>query len=663
MPAGSSSSSTGSPEIAISPSSFNFFHQYGNSTPPPAQGLDVSYNNPNGNDIEIELEITYLTGSGWVNVPDVDSNNHTEVTVDPTGFSPGNYQAEIRAKMIDVAQGGVLATSDPAIVRLQISDDDFLNITPTVMNFAHNLGQAVPPAQTVQLDTSKNWAASVDTNAYPDVIDITPSSGNDGSGQTVSIVLNSNINNQSVGQLQIPVVFSAGSLTKTLNVTIDIQQPAGGFSVSPDHIIIEWMRGTAIPDPAHINLFSDGQWDVTSQPSWILLSATSGTASDNIEVRIANITSMPAGDYTGVIVFTYNGNDYQVTVNLSIFDFISTDLENGKMYLTHDDHIIRFHTNADEVYLNINMSMRIYDYTGNFQDITESFDLPVFRRKAEFHPGSIVHQLMRLDELEVDGVTMVTSPVRPAEVNIQVYEKDFSGNVLLNAELLALKYYKGRDNRTCLMENPDLGRVYLDYANKFDIMVPFFIDASDFEIKYYGVTDFSHQVNSSSRKRYYFFYKDHTFSQNDIGKVISVEIDGIVVKKYILHPYSEYRTRAKFINSYGMEEWMEFTGRWQIKNSTSKKENSSGHFLYEEKKNVFLKNTATIFLNTGRIFRHELRVLARMMQLPFFWLEIANKLLKVRMLNKEIVTKHYDDGMVSVDLKLEILENTNDTIY
>ena len=280
----------------------------------------------------------------------------------------------------------------------------------------------------------------------------------------------------------------------------------------------------------------------------------------------------------------------------------------------------------------------------------------------------IVHQL--IDELE-KTIEYINNPNGGAffypkitSVDLEIKENDYEGIEYFSANLYSLKYLKGKKPASfpLLMENPLLSRIY--EKNKIQPLAIFFETQSVFSIDYFGVDHFSQQSFSNIGNELYSVYfvdlTDNIF--NNLVKIVGNH--NSFEKKYIILDETDFLTKIIFINSFGLEEWIEFSGKYEVINDPVKKENKTGKFLYEEKTNFLIENKAKIKLNTGKIFAHELPVIVRIMNLPYVWLSYDDKEnVKVRCLTKKIVTKPYDDGMVSLDLEFEIIENTNDTIY
>jgi DNA-binding beta-propeller fold protein YncE len=127
------------------------------------------------------------------------------------------------------------------------------------------------------------------------------------------------------GNLKIPMdVVMIGT---TLYVTnsdngrievFDVVNPQG-LSVSPLNLSFTTYPNTA-PSPQAVQVDpevagTDVPWTATVSASFITLSASSGTAPTQVEV---GVTGLAVGTYTGAVIFHADGNDYPVTVSLTV---------------------------------------------------------------------------------------------------------------------------------------------------------------------------------------------------------------------------------------------------------------------------------------------------------------------------------------------------------
>ena len=450
-----SSSSQYQDQVSIFPELFTFYYSQGSSNMPPAQLLSVS--TPTENNSHIEFEINYIgVTAGWITITPVTTAGYThQIEVDPTGFNAGIYQANIRARLVDDATGDTLGLSDPVPVNLNVIAQDFINVTPAQLSFTHQLGQNLPPAQTVQVDSNINWTATANNNA----IDISVTSGSAGS-TIVSISLNSNAENLSAGTHNFQVVFANGSITDTLNLTIEISN-ATGFAISPNTLTFDWLRGSALPASQVLHLFSDDDWNIVSKPNWLFVTPDTGTTSATLTVLPANITNMSAGTYTGNIEFNYQGSTTHilVPVMLNIFDFLTTDLEPGKFYFTKDTHWLNFTSNRDNTYIEITLNMLINHCDGAWQPVERVYKLPLFQRKGNFHVGEVVHQFMDKISKDLSFPSLINITYQPAVVDIHIKEIDLTdASVYFQTNINSVRYVKAKWKGYVLNENQKKNR-------------------------------------------------------------------------------------------------------------------------------------------------------------------------------------------------------------
>jgi sugar lactone lactonase YvrE len=127
------------------------------------------------------------------------------------------------------------------------------------------------------------------------------------------------------GNLKIPMdVVTIGTILYVTNSdngrieVFDVVDPQG-LSVSPLNLSFTTYPNTA-PSPQAVQVDpevagTDVAWTATVSGSFVTLSALSGTAPTQVEV---GVTGLAVGTYTGAVIFHADGNDYPVTVSLTV---------------------------------------------------------------------------------------------------------------------------------------------------------------------------------------------------------------------------------------------------------------------------------------------------------------------------------------------------------
>jgi hypothetical protein len=89
-----------------------------------------------------------------------------------------------------------------------------------------------------------------------------------------------------------------------------------------------------IPAPSqNIIINTMEQWDIISLlPTWLQLSAISGSGNATVEVTPVNYTDLAAGNYNATFDVVIGSLIFTVTVNLTVTNFFENPFSAGKLY-------------------------------------------------------------------------------------------------------------------------------------------------------------------------------------------------------------------------------------------------------------------------------------------------------------------------------------------
>ncbi|MBU0664413.1 MAG: hypothetical protein KJ990_07720 [Proteobacteria bacterium] len=124
------------------------------------------------------------------------------------------------------------------------------------------------------------------------------------------------IDNLEPGQYKGSVTITAdGVVTETVTVTLTVQ-PNTRLSVSPPALtFVSTVGNTPAAQTLAIENTGGGtlNWNASGDQSWLILNAASGTAPSALKVS-ADITSLPAGSYSGTVTVTKHGFSPETTI-------------------------------------------------------------------------------------------------------------------------------------------------------------------------------------------------------------------------------------------------------------------------------------------------------------------------------------------------------------
>lgn len=284
------------PSIGAAPSSLAFAAQQGGGNPV-AQTLSIS--NTGGG----TLTWNASDSVAWLGLsPTSGANNGTiNVTATTGTLAPGTYNttvilSAIGATSVQIPVTFTVAPAPPSLVLSQSS-----------LTYAGAQGGSAPANQTITVTSNGNWTVT-DTAPW---LTLNPVSGS-GNG---SISASVNLGSLSVGTHTAVLTVTAGSTTRTVNVTLAISTAA--LTLSPASLAFTATQGAANPSPQAITFNATGTWTASDNAPWLSLSPTSGSNNGTITANI-NTASAKPGNNAAIITITSGSVTKTATVTLTL---------------------------------------------------------------------------------------------------------------------------------------------------------------------------------------------------------------------------------------------------------------------------------------------------------------------------------------------------------
>lgn len=251
------------------------------------------------------------------------------ISVDPTGLSSGTYSGQVQ-----VTSAGAANSPLTFPVTMTVSANGLITVSPSLLNFNYEIGQASPASQSLNLGTTGGTATynlSTRTNSCGGSwLSATPVTGS--VPATVQVSVNSAgmatqglctgtvvIVNQTGVQTLVPVNLNV-SANPLLNVTPSIMNftgPTGGSAPATQNI---QLAGTDPGTP----IFYTTQFSTTNGGNWLTIANNgSGRTPASIPISVDQGTLLP-GSYTGVVQIVPAGlPPIQVQINLVVTSNVS----------------------------------------------------------------------------------------------------------------------------------------------------------------------------------------------------------------------------------------------------------------------------------------------------------------------------------------------------
>jgi hypothetical protein len=308
--------------LSVSPTTLNFSYQIGGASP---ASQSVTPNSPTQG---LSYSASASSTGNWLSVsaPNPVTPNPATVSVDPSGLAVGTYTGTITFN-------GAGAANNPqsVTVTLTVTNNPALSATPNPVVFNYEIGQAIPPVQTVTVTSggtpiaftatgNATWfyiiAGNPVTTPGTVVVGITPNGLAPGT-YSGSILLSSP---GATVQTSVPVTLNVSTVALlNLPTSISFSSPAGAQpgQVGQSQVISVTSTGEAVG-------YSVGAVALTpAGTTWLSVGSPSGPASSTGSsgfVVVVNPSGLAAGVYSGnVLVHPSNGTpDITIPVTYTI---------------------------------------------------------------------------------------------------------------------------------------------------------------------------------------------------------------------------------------------------------------------------------------------------------------------------------------------------------
>ena len=282
--------------LAGTPNPVNFNIPVGGAT----QTQTVSITNSGSAVGVTSVNATTTTGQAWL-VPSVQSSA-VSISANPTGLLAGTYS------------GTVNVTTTLGLVTIQVNltvggsgtTTTSLLLAPSSLLFAYELGQALPPAQSVSVSASNGqffFTASPQSGTF---LVVSQGQGNTPGSFSVSV----NTAGLGVGTYtgSISVTSAASSVPQTIPVTL-VVSTTSLFQLSASSVTLSSPLGSAAPASQTVQVTSTDTQAISfsmvasSTSNWLTVSSSTQTTPSTITIT-ANPVGLAQGTYTGSVTLT-----------------------------------------------------------------------------------------------------------------------------------------------------------------------------------------------------------------------------------------------------------------------------------------------------------------------------------------------------------------------
>lgn len=575
-----------------------------------------------------------------------------------------------------------MANSSITIQFIAIPEEfDYLGIDESVSGFG--LNQVFKLARTQEVETeipanlatdfiSQNYATALeeDYNAA-DQFTIVNTNGEVGTGLgTVTITAN-----YPNAVFSVPEEFAFATIT--INNVV-VPQPNGVFPTALTFNVDAQVPG-ASSKLLTIVAESDSWSIANTLPSWLQISALSGDSTADVIVSPVNYGAMFTGTYYYSLVITIGTDVFDILVTFNVVSNVTTPFKEGNIYFTEAEDYLKFEMDTTNTYVQLDIVITVFNYGTNAPVIyNRSYNLPLFQGKAEFHVGSIVHDLFdsikELSQLVTSVKTnYVSNQYRPAEVAVSFQEKAYGvyTGVLSSGVFPVFKMARGSQpyttqNQLCLLTVAQQDIIRVTPGCPIATSFVYFGSPRVLVMKNNQIIEEITIPEVIGNHIYSYFRFIDDLKPGDSIELIVVNDLETRSQRFLVMPIGLERTFFFFENNNQVLEPFEFTGRRRINSNITSTKKTVVKKLKTYETKAFSNNVQGMIVNSGQLTKTEHKMITALCASLNVWCSLdtpEGPYFKVDAITSKIVNEDTSSTDEALEVEFNILEKANANIY
>lgn len=538
---------------------------------------------------------------------------------------------------------------------------------------AYQQGSGVLSTKNIFVTTNSEFTATVDI--WDELISIeTHDTSTDSYFKTLELIKNPDVSEPSPGVFDGNITVQNDSTVFNIPIRLIVVAPSSlPVYLSPDNISLTAVLGQGnTSSVSSVVIVSNNDWEVSGIPEWLIVSETSGNGTTVIYLN-ADITNLSAGSYSTVIDF---GSGALLSVSLSVRNFMESPFSANGLYFCKDLDYLKFFTTINDTRVEVSLSIKIYRLRGGGTDVyTRTYGLSFFNGATKFHPGNAIEQLFAspefsdvfIDLFEAGFVNQYT----PAEVTISYAEKRYSDDsIVMSGFIPSVRFMLGNNpgltsNNTAIYNVVQQNMSRITANSLIDCCFSVYFPTILF-FKINGVVKESFTIfPSGDFTNFHYFRTQENLKPGDVVEIM-LKDDVSRTRRLLVFPPGKESTYIFFLNSNGMPECYEFTGRRRLQSSYTHnvRQRYKDLYTYPEKQNSV--NQQTVVINSGYLLPVDHRIVDAIIKSKYVWLSFDTHLgpyYSVDATTSKIVNADTEVPEVSFDVEFNILDNADVSIY
>jgi hypothetical protein len=329
------------PLLNVPTAQITFAYQLGTANPP-AQTLTPT---STGTALAYTVAFTPTTGGNWLTVTPTSSTTPNPISLvpNPAGLAPGTYTGSLTVTPLNAGNG-----PQQIAVSLRVSNDPVVTANVNDLRFAYQIGQALPPIQSVRLSSSTGAPLTyVAATTSPWIV-----LGGQSSGTTDGVfTVQANPAGLAVGSVDGTITITAvnpatGAVVLNSALTIPVRLYVSSTPLlvgSATLLTFTGQVGAASPQaqqlvvtstsPADQLTFQVAQPQTDNGGNWLFAGPLSGSTPNTLVISVVP-SLLSAGAYTGSIRVTATGPGGAAVANSPLVIPVTLTMTQGTLAVT-----------------------------------------------------------------------------------------------------------------------------------------------------------------------------------------------------------------------------------------------------------------------------------------------------------------------------------------